>query len=76
VAEDGTNKQKLQVPDVWGTLSKLEQYNTLSGLYDIININTFTVTTTNVDVNGNIILYKVYTHNGATIGSRKLRFTF
>lgn len=76
VAEDGTNKQSVEIPQVWGTLSKLEQFNTLSGDYDEININSFTLTSIQKNINGTDINYNKYTHNGDTIGARTLRWTF
>jgi hypothetical protein len=76
VEEDGINKQKLEVPQVWGAISKLEQFNTLSGQFDEISIASFTQSSTVVDVNGTNIDYHLYTHNGSTIGERQLRFTF
>lgn len=76
VAETIGNKQKIEVPQIWGTLSKIEQFNELSQQWDVININTFTITTTTNNINGNTINYNVLTHNGSLIGARELRFTF
>ena len=71
-----TLKQKIQTPDIWGTLSKIEQYNPLSSSWDTIPNASFTITNTTQTIQGNIINYKEYTHNGALIGARRLRFTF
>jgi hypothetical protein len=76
VAESGSDKQELEIPHLWGTLSALAQYNTLSGLWDSISTSSFTVTNTIRDINGTNYDYDLYTHNGSTIGSRQLRFTF
>ena len=76
VAENTSNKQKLQTPNEWGVLSKIEQFNDLSGQWDVININTFTLSTSSRTINGSVIGYNTYTHNGSLIGSRRLRFTF
>lgn len=76
VAETIGNKQKIEVPQIWGTLSKIEQFNELSQQWDVININTFTITTTTNNINENTINYNVLTHNGSLIGARELRFTF
>jgi hypothetical protein len=76
VAESLSNKQTLEIANVWGTLSRIEQYNDLSGQWDIIDINSFTQSTTTNNINGYIINYNVFTHNGSLIGARRLRFTF
>jgi hypothetical protein len=76
VAETSSNKQTLEIPNVWGTLSRIEQYNELSGQWDIIDINSFTQSTTTNNINGYTINYNVFTHNGSLIGARRLRFTF
>lgn len=69
-------KQKIQTPDIWGTLSKIEQYNPLSSSWDTIPNASFTIVNTTQTIQGNTINYKEYTHNGALIGARRLRFTF
>jgi len=76
VAENISNKQKLEVPNVWGALNKIEQFNDLSGQWDVIDINSFTQSSTNRTINGIVVDYTTYTHNGSLIGSRRLRFTF
>lgn len=76
VAENVTNKQSIQVPVIWGVLSRIEQFNELSNQWDIININSFTQTSTILNINGYNVNYNVYTHNSSLIGSRRLRFTF
>ena len=76
IAEDGTNKQELQTADTWNNASKLEQYNTLSGQWDIILLTSFTKTTTTQTIQGSVITYNVYTYNGPTSGARSLRWTF
>jgi hypothetical protein len=76
VAEDGVDKQKFEVAVSYGTLSAIQQYNTLSGLWDTISTATFTMTTVSRDINGTMTNYRLYTHNGATIGARQVRFIF
>lgn len=73
-AESGGDKQSAEFPTVWGAITILQQYNSLSGQYDTVAISTFTVTTINKTINGATVEYKKYTHNGATIGSRILRW--
>lgn len=70
VAESGSDKQVAEFPSAWGTITILQQYNTLSGTYDTINLNTFTLST--IDKSG--VEYKRYVHNGATVGARILRW--
>jgi hypothetical protein len=74
VAESGGDKQSVEFPTVWGTITILQQYNTLSSTWDAINLATFTVTTINKTINGATVEYKKYTHNGATVGARQLRW--
>jgi hypothetical protein len=75
LAEDSINKQFIEFPVIWGAITKLEQYNTLSGLYDVISLSSFTITSTTNTIQGNIINYNRYTYNGPTIGNRILRWT-
>jgi hypothetical protein len=70
VSEDGTHKQTVQIPQVWGTIGTLQQYNTLSGNWDNIDLATFTKTS--IIING--VDYWQYVYNGSTIGSRQLKF--
>jgi len=74
VAESGSNKQYVEFPLLWGTITILQQYNTLSGLWDTIDLTSFTITDVTNTINGNVIDYKKYTHNGGLIGARKLRW--
>lgn len=69
-AESGANKQTVQIPQAWGTIGVLQQFNTLSGTWDAIDLASFTKTS--VTISGT--LYWQYTHNGSTIGSRQLKF--
>ena len=74
VGEDGTNKQSIDIPEAWGTITELNQYNTLSGNWDVISLSSFDVSDSILDINGYSINYKTYTHIGDTIGARQLRF--
>ena len=72
----GGPKQTLDVPNVWSSITGLQQYNTLSLAWDTIALSTFTPTSaTTHTIQGNVISYTRYEHNGSTIGGRKLRFT-
>ena len=72
VANTDGGEQGIRIPYVYNALSKIEQYNDLSGKYEQIDINSFP--STDIVVGG--INYKQYTYNGSSIGLRKLRFTF
>lgn len=72
VAENGTDKQKIQVPTIWKTLVSIQQFNTLSGAWDTIDKTSFSGST--APIGG--VTYTTYTHNGATIGARQLKFNF
>ena len=71
---ESTGKQTIRIPQAWGTITTLQQYNTLSGSWDTISLATFTKTAVNVTVNGNTVAYWEYVHNGSTIGARQLKF--
>jgi hypothetical protein len=76
VVEGGGYKQSLELPAAWSNITKLEQFNTLSNAWDIINLTTFTPTTdVVVSVQGINRSYKKYTHNGTLIGARQLKWT-
>lgn len=68
-------KQTIDIPVAWATITGLQQFNTLSSTWDSINLNTFTVSSVSNTIQGNSVAYNRYTHNGPTIGARQLRFT-
>lgn len=80
IAEDGINKQQIKLPDVWSEITGIEFFNSVSGSFEWIggsksnSLLTFTMSSSTEIIQGNTIPYKVFTHNGATIGSRILRF--
>ena len=75
VAEnDGGDKQTVDIPDAWSTITGLQQFNTLSGTWDTISLSTFTTSATTQTIQGNSVNYTKYTHNGSKIGARQLRF--
>ena len=74
VAETSGAKQSIRIPQAWGTITSLQQFNTLSGQWDNIDLSTFTKTAVQLTINGSTVNYWEYTHNGATIGSRRLKF--
>ena len=74
VAETAGAKQSIRIPQEWGTISSLQQLNELSGQWDNIDLSSFTKTAVQLTINGSTVNYWEYTHNGATIGSRRLKF--
>ena len=70
VADSGANKQTVRIPQAWGTITVLQQYNTLSGTWDAIDLATFTKTSITVSS----VNYWEYVYNGSSIGSRQLKF--
>tara|TARA_B100000900_G_scaffold130893_1_gene110714 strand:- start:426 stop:1559 length:1134 start_codon:yes stop_codon:yes gene_type:complete len=70
----GGAKQKIDIPNAWSTITGVQQFNTLSGTFDTINLSTFTQSAVTQTIQGAVVNYTRFTHNGATIGARKLRF--
>ncbi len=71
----GGAKQRVDIPTAWSTISGLQQFNTLSQTWDTINLATFTQSAVTNTIQGLSVNYTRFTHNGATIGARQLRFT-
>lgn len=69
------NKQTVEIPQAWGTITKLYQYNTLSNNWDAIDLTLFKKTETTLQINSNSVPYFTYTNVGSQIGRRKLKFT-
>ena len=74
VAESGGNKQAVEFPTGWGTITILQQYNTLSGQFDTIDLAAFTSSSVTETVQGQSVSYTRCEHNGSTIGARTLRW--
>ena len=54
VAEiDEVDKQTVDIPNTWSTITGLQQFNTLSGTWDTINLSTFTTSATTQTIQGN-----------------------
>jgi len=70
----GGAKQTVDIPDAWASITGLQQFNTLSGTFDTISLSTFTQSAVTQTVQGLSVPYTRFTHNGSTIGARKLRF--
>ncbi len=71
----GGAKQRVDIPNAWATISGLQQFNTLSQTWDAINLATFSQSAVTQTIQGAVVNYTRFTHNGATIGARQLRFT-
>ena len=72
----GGPKQTIDIPDTWDPITGLQQFNTLSNVWDTIanGLSAFTQTATTQVIQSNVISYTKYTHNGPTTGARQLRF--
>jgi len=80
VAESGGNKQKAEFPDDWDTITGIQFFNTVSGQWEWVggnpanSLTTFDTSATTNTIQGNVVDYTLFTHNGSTIGARSLRF--
>lgn len=73
---EGPNKHAFKIPEKY-TLIKVELLNTLSGKYENYDINKFTRTTENIEVQGKQVSYAVYTRNDAGFnGESTFNITF
>ena len=70
----GGLKQYIEIPNAWSTITGLQQFNTLSNVYDTILLSSFTTSSVTKTIEGQSVNYTKYTHNGGTIGARILRF--
>lgn len=80
VGETDTDKQKVSFPVAFNAITGVQFYNTVSGQWEWIggskaaSLTYWTITDEQRDINGNIIDYKLWTHNGVKTGARQLRF--
>lgn len=80
VAESGSDKQTVDLPVAWSAITGIQFYNTVSSTWEWINgskansLLVFTVTSVTYLVQGSLISYNRYTHNGSTTGARYLRW--
>ena len=78
--EDGANNQKVQFPTGWSAITGIQFFNTNNSTWEWINgskaasLLTFTQTADTQTIQGNVVNYTTFTHNGSTTGSRQLRF--
>lgn len=75
VAETADNKHAFKLPSKF-TVSSIILLNTLNGKYEDYSIDRFTVTTENIEVQGNQVEYKTYTRNDGINGSSSFKITF
>lgn len=80
VLEDGVNKQIIDIPVAWLPITGIQFYNTINSTWEWIggsranSLLTFTISSVTNTIQGNVINYNRYTHNGSTIGARMLRW--
>lgn len=80
VKEEGSDKQSVSFHDSFPAITGVEFFNTVSNTWEWIggsksnSIATFTISADTKTVQGNSEDYVRYTHNGALIGARRLRF--
>jgi hypothetical protein len=79
VTEAGsTDKQTIEIPNVgtfWSNITGLQYLNPISSNWETVLLSTFTITTGIFrTIQGASVEYTRYTHNGAIIGARQLRF--
>jgi hypothetical protein len=75
VSETASNKHSFKLPAKFN-VTKITLLNTLSGQYENYDVNKFTTTEENIDVQGKQVAYKVYTRNDGTNGSSSFKITF
>ena len=81
VAEDDLgNKQKAEFPTGWSAITGIQFFNTVSNAWEWLNgvkansLNTFTSSAVTETIQGNVINYTRYSHNGSKIGARLRRW--
>lgn len=75
VAETADNKHAFKLPSKF-TISSITLLNTLNGKYENYDIDRFTVTTENIEVQGSQVEYKTYTRTDGINGSSSFKITF
>ena len=79
VIEQNPNKQTVDFPEAQRTITGIQYYSTVSGSQEQINgskansLSTFTIESTTHVIQGNVINYIRYVHNGSLTGFRQLR---
>mgnify|MGYP001162281761 CR=1 FL=1 len=71
-------KQAISIPAAWSTITGLKQFSPFTNQFEVVpnGLAAFTVTNENRNSpDGTSVAYKLYTHNGNTIGARQLQFT-
>ena len=80
VGETDTDKQTVDFPVAFNAITGVQFYNTISGQWEWLggskanSLLLWTITDVQHDVQGTMVNYKRYTHNGVKVGSRQLRF--
>ena len=76
VAEDNTNKHTIDIPIAFGSITKVQLLNTVSGQFegDLLNDFSSNSITKNVNAGATGVPYQRFTHNGAKVGERTYKF--
>jgi len=73
---EGTNKHTFDIADDYGTVSKIQAYNSVAGAYQDLNMVSFTTSNVTQTVQGSVLNYTRYTNNGPNRGSTQYRILF
>ena len=74
IQESTGNKQKVSIPQSWGVVTQIQQWNPITSNWDTIDLDLFTQTTEQREVQGTMYDYYLYTHNGSLVGTRDTRW--
>lgn len=80
VGESDTEKQTADFPDAFSTITGVQFYNTVSSQWEWIggskaaSLTYWNVTNIQRNINGTLVDYNRWTHNGTKVGARQLRF--
>lgn len=73
---EGTNKHTFDISDDYGSVMEIQAYNTVAGIYQALDIASFTTSTVTHTVQGNVLNYTRYTNNGPNRGSTQYKVLF
>lgn len=80
VAESGTDKQVIDIPDEWlsnNPISAIQFFNTVANTFDPTNkLSTFTTSAVTQTVEGNVVNYTRYTNNLPSRGALRIKLIF
>jgi len=76
VSESSSEKQTIDVPSAWGSVTNIAQWNPYTSSYDSMNIDNFSISATIRRINEDDISYDRYVWRLSSIGQRRVRFMF